>query len=145
MEEYNDIQFLMAIELKCSCFTCQHLNSEFVMSAQSVFWSWMAPLDFSAFYIFMNFLKFDEKKKSFSYAVRPFCRVTCNWSLVDKWFHKKKVLLGCLNKFAWELQNKYEPYNLCEFYVTRKMYLVRIKGTFLKNFIHHFLCSSKTK
>lgn len=26
----------------------------------SVLWSWMAPLDFSAFYIFTNFLKFDE-------------------------------------------------------------------------------------
>ena len=46
--------------------------------------------------------------------------------------------------FAWELQYNDEPYNMCEFYVTRKMYLVRIKGTFLKNFIHHFLCSSKT-
>lgn len=52
------------------------------------------------------------------------------------------MLLGCLNKFVCELQNNY---NLCDFYVTRKMYLVRIKGTFLKNFIHHFLCSSKTK
>lgn len=80
--KYKYIQVLMVIEPKCSCFTCSKLNSEFVVLNQSVFWSWTAPRDFSAFYIFTNVLKIWWKR--FSYAVRPLGWVTYNWSLVDK-------------------------------------------------------------
>lgn len=118
MEERSDLQFLMAIEVKYSCFT--HLNFEFVtrvcVKAERPHCDFFSLLHFHE----LVFMKFDVKKKRFSYAVRPFCLVTYNWSLHGQMVPLKrkkerkiavwKCCLGCLKKFARELQNNYEKF-----------------------------------
>lgn len=68
----------------------------------------------SRFCSILHFHKLSEIwwKRRFSYAVKAFCLVTYNSSLADKWFHKKKkkkCYRGAWIRFAWELQNSYEP------------------------------------